>query len=63
MMLMMTLAALCWRNRAAAGVAADAVQWSSYTVDHSQSIAGKLKLIDQHLRKRSELTETNQQLQ
>jgi hypothetical protein len=27
---------------AAAGVAADAVQWSSYTVDHSQSIAGKL---------------------
>ncbi|WIA40775.1 hypothetical protein OEZ86_004455 [Tetradesmus obliquus] len=34
------LLALC--ATAVAGTAADAVQWSSYTVDHSQSIAGGL---------------------
>jgi hypothetical protein len=55
--------ALLWRNRAAAGVAADAVQWSSYTVDHSQSIAGELKLIDLQLLKLSKLANIRQQLQ
>jgi hypothetical protein len=56
------LCAFGWKN-AAAGVAADADQWSSYTVDHSQSIAGKLKVIDLQLSKRSVLVQHRLQLQ